>query len=152
MSDSPAYFDLIGGSGKSKLPNGNYRATIIDMTTVTDIKCGSFIADVFKPVYKVTSGDYKDIEVSDNGIFRYKQVNGYEYKPNKNWGIAKFMQLMNMTKEKDGRIDLPYLKRSDLTNKNVKIVVWGKSFTNEKNDEVYYPVARVVELINEVPF
>ena len=122
------------------------------MTTVTDIKCGSFIADVFKPVYKVTSGDYKDTEVTDNGIFRYKQVDGHDYKPNKNWGIAKFMQLMDMTKEKDGRIDLPYLKRDDLINKNVKIMVWSKSFTNEKNDEVYYPVARVVELISEVPF
>jgi len=76
----------------------------------------------------------------------------YYYKPNKNWGIAKFMQLMNMTKEKDGRIDLPYLKKPDLNNKKVKIMVWSKSFTNEKNDEVYYPVARVVELINEVPF
>ena len=31
-------------------------------------------------------------------------------------------------------------------------MVWNKSFTNEKSDEVYYPVARVVELINEVPF
>ena len=120
MPDSLAYFDLVGGSGKSKLPAGNYRAIIIDMTTVTDIKCGSFIADVFKPVYKVTSGDYKDTEVTDNGIFRYKQVDGYDYKPNKNWGIAKFMQLMNMTKEKDGRIDLPYLKKPDLNNKKVK--------------------------------
>ena len=152
MPDSLAYFDLVGGSGKSKLPAGNYRAIIIDMTTVTDIKCGSFIADVFKPVYKVTSGDYKDTEVTDNGIFRYKQVDGYNYKPNKNWGIAKFMQLTNMSKEKDGRIELPYLNNKDLINKKVKIMVWNKSFTNEKSDEVYYPVARVVELINEVPF
>ena len=152
MPDSLAYFDLVGGSGKSKLPAGNYRAIIIDMTTVTDIKCGSFIADVFKPVYKVTSGDYKDTEVTDNGIFRYKQVDGYNYKPNKNWGIAKFMQLMNMSKEKDGRIELPYLNNKDLINKKVKIMVWNKSFTNEKSDEVYYPVARVVELINDVPF
>lgn len=152
MSDSTAYFDLIGNSGKEKLPSGNYRAIIIDMTTVTDIKCGSFIADVFKPVYRVTSGDYKDTEVTDNGIFRYKQVDGYDYKPNKNWGIAKFMQLMNMTKEKDGRIELPYLKSDDLYGKKVKIMAWNKSFTNEKNDEVYYPVARVVELISEVPF
>ena len=152
MPDSLAYFDLVGGSGKSKLPAGNYRAIIIDMTTVTDIKCGSFIADVFKPVYKVTSGDYKDTEVTDNGIFRYKQVDGYNYKPNKNWGIAKFMQLMNMSKEKDGRIELPYLNNKALINKKVKIMVWNKSFTNEKSDEVYYPVARVVELINEVPF
>ena len=59
---------------------------------------------------------------------------------------------MNMSKEKDGRIDLPYLRKNDLNNKKVRIMVWDKSFTNEKNDEVYYPVARVIELINEVPF
>ena len=100
MPDSPAYFDLIGGSGKSKLPNGNYRAIIIDMTTVTDIKCGSFIADVFKPVYKVTSEDYKDIEVSD------KEIVGH--------AIIKFSEaeidLLLIALYNTEKIDLPRIK------------------------------------------
>ena len=152
MTDSPAYYDLSGDSGGGKLPAGNYEAIIVDMSTVTDIKCGLFIADVFKPVYRVTAGDHKNMEVTDNGIFRYKQVNGYEYESNKNWGFAKFMQMLGMYSKKDGRINLPYIKIDDVLKTSMKIMVWDKSFINETNDRVSYPVARAMSLINEVPF
>ena len=152
MIDSPAYYDLTGDSGKGKLPAGNYEAIIIDMSTVTDIKCGLFIADVFKPIYRVIAGDHKNMEVTDNGIFRYKQVDGHEYESNKNWGFAKFMQLLGMYSKKDGRVNLPYVTKNDVLQMQMKIMVWDKSFINETSDRVIYPVARAVSLISEVPF
>jgi len=152
LIDSPAYYDLTGNSGNNKLPTGNYKATIVDMNTITDIKCGTFIADIFKPVYRINSGEHNNTEVIDNGIFRYKQVDGHNYKSSKNWGFAKFMQLMKLAEEKNGRIDLPYIKKYDVLHKQVDIMVWDKTFTNETNDQISYPVARAVSLISEVPF
>ena len=152
MTDLPAYYDLTGDSDRGKLPAGNYEAIVVDMSTVTDIKCGVFIADIFKPVYRVDSGDHKNMEVIDNGIFRYKQVNGYEYESNKNWGFAKFMQMLGMYNKKEGRINLPYIKNNDIVNKRMRIMVWDKSFMNETNERISYPVARAISLINEVPF
>ena len=152
MTDSPAYYDLSGDSDRGKLPAGNYDAIIVDMSTVTDIKCGLFIADIFKPVYRITDGEHKNMEVIDNGIFRYKQVNGYEYESNKNWGFAKFMQLLGTYSKKDGKVNLPYITKSDVSHKRVRITVWDKSFINETSDRISYPVARAVSLINEVPF
>ena len=152
MTDSPAYYDLSGDSERSKLPAGNYDAIIVDMSTVTDIKCGLFIADIFKPVYRIIDGEHKDMEVIDNGFFRYKQVNGYEYESNKNWGFAKFMQLLGTYSKKDGKVNLPYITKRDVSHKRVRITVWDKSFINETSDRISYPVARAVSLINEVPF
>ena len=152
MTDSPAYYDLSGDSGGGKLPAGHYEAIIGDMSIVTDIKCGGFIADVFKPVYRGTAGGHKNMEVTDNGIFRYKQVDGYEYESNKNWGFAKFMQILGMYNKKDGRVNLPYITKNDVSQKLVRIMVWDKSFINEISDRISYPVARAMSLINEVPF
>ena len=152
MTDSPAYYDLIGNSDRGKLPAGNYEAIIVDMRMVTDIKCGLFMADVFKPVYRVTAGDHKNTEITDNGIFRYKQVDGYEYESTKNWGFAKFMQLLGMYGKKEGRVNLPYITKDDILQKRVRIMVWDKTFINETSDRVSYPVARAVSLISEVPF
>jgi len=152
LIDSPAYYDLIGNSDKGKLPAGNYEAIIVDMSTVTDIKCGLFIADIFKPVYRIIAGDNKNVEVKDNGIFRYKQVDGYEYESTKNWGFAKFMQLLGMYSKEEGRINLPFITKNDITQKQVRIMVWDKTFINETSDRINYPVARAVSLINEVPF
>ena len=152
MTDSPAYYDLIGNSDRGKLPAGNYEAIIVDMRMVTDIKCGLFMADVFKPVYRVTAGDHKNTEITDNGIFRYKQVDGYEYESTKNWGFAKFMQLLGMYSKKEGRVNLPYITKDDILQKRVRITVWDKTFINETSDRVSYPVARAVSLISEVPF
>ena len=81
MTDSPAYYDLSGDSGGGKLPAGNYEAIIVDMDTVTDIKCGVFIADVFKPVYRVTAGDHKNMEVTDNGILGINRLMAMNMNP-----------------------------------------------------------------------
>ena len=50
MSEN-AYYIPGESSGKVKLPKGEYEATIINLEMVNNIKCGDFIADIFKPVY-----------------------------------------------------------------------------------------------------
>ena len=62
------------------------------------------------------------------------------------------MQMLGMYSKKDGKVNLPYITNNDISNKQVRIVVWDKTFTNETNDRISYPVARAISLINEVPF
>ena len=107
---------------------GKHIATIVDVETSNNVRFGKYIADVFKPVYKVGGNTVKD-----NGIFKYKQVQGFSHDPKKNWGYAKFLKFENLIGEL------------------VEIEVYEKIFNNTFSKRVKYPVARVVRTV-EVPF
>ena len=51
---------------------GKHTAKIVDVEISNNVRFGKYIADVFKPVYKVGENT-----VRDNGIFKYKHVQGF---------------------------------------------------------------------------
>ena len=139
-------------SADSRIPSGEYKAMICDIEVMKDMRCGGFIADVFKPIYRIIQSDYEGTEIKDSGLFRYKEAQGYQFKPNRNWGFAKFCQTLGIQKNDKNKMSLPYLQLSMLTNIDIIIDVTYKSFVNKEGINVSYPVAVLKKKIEEVPF
>ena len=149
---SEAYY-VPGDTGTGqKIPIGEYEAIITSLDVAADIKCGRFIADIFKPTYKMIHPDYSGMEVKDNGIFRYKEKTGYEYKPSRNWGFAKFCKALGLEKEEGGKITLPYLEFNSIDGFKVIVSISYKNFVNDTGSQVSYPVAILKSKLAEVPF
>ena len=122
---------------------GKHIATIVDVETSNNVRFGKYIADVFKPVYKVGGNTVKD-----NGIFKYKHVQGFSHDPKKNWGYAKFLNVMGVKKSNAKGEDFKF---ENLIGELVEIEVYEKIFNNTFSKRVKYPVARVERTV-EVPF
>ena len=122
---------------------GKHIATIVDVETSNNVRFGKYIADVFKPVYKVGGNTVKD-----NGIFKYKHVQGFSHDPKKNWGYAKFLNVMGVKKSNSNNQNFKF---ENLIGELVEIEVYEKIFNNTFSKRVKYPVARVVRIV-EVPF
>ena len=122
---------------------GKHVATIVDVEISNNVRFGKYIADVFKPVYKVGGNTVKD-----NGIFKYKHVQGFSHDPKKNWGYAKFLNVMGV---KNGNSTDATYKFKNLIGELVEIEVYEKIFNNTFSKRVTYPVARVVKHV-EIPF
>lgn len=119
---------------------GKYTAEIIDVEVSENVRFGRYIANVYKPVYSVrVNGSMERKTVKDNGVFRYKKVEGSLYSAQKNWGYAKFLKTMK-TKN-----------INSIVGELVSIEVYEKTFNNSFSKRVQYPVAKILNLI-EVPF
>ena len=156
MSDyGNAYYPLDLESDRVSIPKGRYTAAIVSLELNKNIKFGRYIADVFKPEYLIDVSEhpeYEDVVVKDDGIFRYKEIDGYKYDPKKNWGFAKFLSIMKIQKLNG---QLPFLYLKDINNTKVLIDVYMKTFFNDIDSEVRYPVARAIQLLErqeDVPF
>ena len=122
---------------------GRHTAKIVDVEISNNVRFGKYIADVFKPVYKVGKNT-----VRDNGIFKYKHVQGFSHDPKKNWGYAKFLNVMGVKKSNTNGGDFKF---ENIIGELVEIEVYEKIFNNTFSKRVKYPVARVVRIV-EVPF
>jgi hypothetical protein len=147
-----SYYIPTGDSTSSRIPAGEYKAMICDIEVMKDMRCGGFIADVFKPIYRIIQSDYEGTEIKDSGLFRYKEAQGYQFKPNRNWGFAKFCQILGIQKDTGGKVSLPYLQLSMLNNIEVMVAISYKNFVNKEGTNVSYPVAVLKKKIEEVPF
>ena len=125
------------------VPTGQHISTIIGIEISNNVRFGQYVADVFKPIYRV-----KENTVRDNGIFRYKQAKGFLYDPKKNWGYAKFLNVMGV-KNSSSTDDVSKFK--NIIGELVEIEVYEKIFNNTFSKRVTYPVARVVKHV-EIPF
>ena len=122
---------------------GKHTAKIVDVEISNNVRFGKYIADVFKPVYKVGENT-----VRDNGIFKYKHVQGFSHDPKKNWGYAKFLNVMGVKKSNTNGGDFKF---ENIIGELVEIEVYEKIFNNTFSKRVKYPVARVVRIV-DVPF
>ena len=122
---------------------GKHTAKIVDVEISNNVRFGKYIAYVFKPVYKVGENT-----VRDNGIFKYKHVQGFSHDPKKNWGYAKFLNVMGV-KNSSSTDDVSKFK--NLIGELVEIEVYEKIFNNTFSKRVTYTVARVVKHV-EIPF
>lgn len=122
---------------------GEYKATIVDLQTIKDVKFGGFIADIFKPTYLFDNGS----QVFDNGVFRYRKSDGYNYDSKRNWGYAKFCSILKLGgKEGKSGLSLPSVALEEIEGYSVLIKVFDKKFKGQKGEDVSYPVARLIKL------
>ena len=152
-----AYYPSDDGQFTRSVPSGRYTARIIGMDISENVKFGRYVADVFKPEYEVDGKEHPEYEscaIKDNGVFRYKKVDDYLYEHRKNWGFAKFLSIMQLRKDEGKGGQLPFLHLSDIKNAIVLIDVSMKTFYNDLDSEVRYPVGRTIQLIKSagVPF
>tara|TARA_R100000808_G_C2155337_1_gene167560 strand:+ start:5269 stop:5724 length:456 start_codon:yes stop_codon:yes gene_type:complete len=147
-----AYYIPNESSGGPKLPSGKHKAIIVALDVSENIKCGGFIADIFKPVYRVVDSEYANADVKDNGVFRYKDKPGYNFEASRNWGFAKFCTILGLDKKQDGKITLPYLEIDMIDGVKVLIEVSYKSFVNDSGKPVRYPIALLKTKLGDVPF
>lgn len=151
MTDNAYYIPGETGSGP-KMPSGEYEAIITSLEMTENVKCGGFIADIFKPVYRIANSEYENTDVRDSGVFRYKEKAGYNFKPSRNWGFAKFCGILGLDNEVNGKVTLPYLELDMIDGYKVVIDVSYKNFVNESGNPVRYPVATLKKKLGEVPF
>ena len=157
MDIGDAYYPADDSQFTRSVPTGRYTASIIGMETSENLRFGRYVADVFKPEYEVDRNEHPEYEsctVRDNGVFRYKKVDGQLYEHRKNWGFAKFLSIMQLRKDKGQGGQLPFLYLADINGSKVLIDVTMKTFYNDLDSEVRYPVARTIQLIKSagVPF
>ena len=145
-------------TSKDVIPQGRYKATIVDVECNSNVRFGNHISDVYKPVYSINDNKHLSLQgkqVKDNGIFIYKKHQGFEFEPKRNWGYSKYLKLMQLEKARDnGTGMIAPLKRNDIIHNVVIIDVFEKSFTNDFSQYVRYNVARTIELIakGDIPF
>jgi len=149
MSSGPPF---LGTQDKIKPPKGIYKARVIDLDTIKDVRCGEHLADIYKVHYRVQSGEFKDFVVKDNGVFRYKEKDGFLYDPKRNWGYGKFYDILQLPKNTNGKSSIPALDKNTIDGYIVNIDLSYKTFVNEMQTQVSYPIAKLVEKISEVPF
>jgi hypothetical protein len=137
---------------KIKPPKGIYETRVVDLDIIADVRCGEHIADIYKVHYRIEEGDFKDFTVKDNGVFRYKEKDGFAYDPKRNWGYGKFYDLLGLPKNTKDKLDIPALDKHTIDGYIVKIDLAYKTFVNEAQLQVSYPVAKLVEKVSEVPF
>ena len=53
-------------SSNEKVETGIYTAKIVDIEVAENVRFGKYIADVYKPIYRVNN----DLQVKDNGVFK----------------------------------------------------------------------------------
>ena len=152
-----AYYPSDDSQFTRSVPTGRYTARIIGMDISENVKFGRYVADVFKPEYEVDGKEHPEYEscaIKDNGVFRYKKVDDHLYEHRKNWGFAKFLSIMQLRKDEGKGGQLPFLHLSDIKNAIVLIDVSMKTFYNDLDSEVRYPVGRTIQLIKSagVPF
>ena len=154
MDTGDAYYSGDPFDFQKTVPAGRYTAIVRDMDVNKDVQFGQYIADVFKPEYEIDAKEhpeYIDCFVRDNGIFRYKQSQGFVYELKKNWVFAKFVSIMRVI---DGGVKgklLPFLHLSDIKDVTVLIDVFKKKFVNDLDSEIHYPVARTIQFVKEAP-
>jgi len=149
-----SYYSPETTTRKSIVKKGEYKAKIIGLDVRNDIPFGRMIADVYKPLYVIDGGDFDGTEIKDNGLFRYKEVNGYEFVPKRNWGYYKFCKILGLIRDESNgnKSELPELRLVDVNGFDAKIKVAHKSFVNNKGMNINYAVARLIEVEKEVPF
>lgn len=151
MSDN-AYYIPHEKADSVKIDAKQYDAVIQSVDVTKDIRCNGFIADIFKPLYRITNEDGKGTIVKDNGVFRYKDKAGFQFKASKNWGYAKFCEILGLDKQRDGKIHLPFIEDGMIDGYSVVISIDYKHFVNEGGMRISYPVATLKEKTGEAPF
>ena len=151
MSDN-AYYIPHEKAESVKIDAKEYNAVILSVDVSRDIKCNGFIADIFKPSYKINTEDDGEIIVKDNGVFRYKEKAGFNFQASKNWGYAKFCEILGLEKQRDGKIHLPFIDNGMIDGYTVIVSITYKHFVNEGGMRISYPVATLKERPGGVPF
>ena len=149
-----AYYPADDNQFRRSVPSGRYTARIVGMDISDNVRFGRYVADVFKPEYEVDGKEHPEYEscvVKDNGVFRYKKVDDFLYEHRKNWGFAKFLSIMQLRKDDGQGGQLPYLHLPDIKDARVLIDVSMKTFMNDLDSEIRYPIARTIQLIDPPP-
>ena len=77
---TPSYYSP-GRTKKSRVSDGEYRAKIVRLEIKSDVRFGNMLADIYKPVYKIIDDDFNGVEIKDNGLFHYRQLEGHDSIP-----------------------------------------------------------------------
>ena len=138
---------------KNRISDGEYTAKVVGLDIKENMRFGNLLADIYKPVYEIIDGDFSGTEVKDNGLFHYRQLQGHDFIPKRNWGYYKFCKMFGLArKSANGRTELPQLKLGHLERCDVVIKVFHKSFVNNDGANINYAVARLVKIEKEIPF
>ena len=142
-------------SGYVIVPEGDYEAHVTGLEIKENVVVkNKFLSDIFSPIFKIASGDYKGKTVKSKGFFRFKKPDEDRY-PNlsdnrgSNKGYKILIEVLGInpeSKEIDGNVvfKLPLIKSYDIEGKPAIVKVAHDKWTNNEGEEVVYP--KVVNL------
>ena len=140
-------------SRKKHVNEGEYRAKVVGLDIKENMRFGNMLADIYKPLYRIIGDNFDGMEVKDNGLFHYRQLEGHDFIPKRNWGYYKFCKAFGLAhKSTNGKAELPQLELRNLERYDVVIKVFHKSFVNNDGTNINYAVARLVKIEKEIPF
>ena len=148
-----SYYSPEWRSKKNRISDGEYTARVVGLDVKEAMRFGNLLADIYKPIYGIIGDDFDGMEVKDNGLFHYRQMEGHDFIPKRNWGYYKFCKAFGLAhKSTNGKAELPQLELRNLERYNVVIKVFHKSFVNNDGVDINYAVARLMEIAKEIPF
>ena len=106
------------------IPEGTYEAHVKGLELKENIVVrAKFLCDIFSPVFKIASGEFKGKTVKSKGFFRFKSPDKEKYpdlsdNPGSNKGYMRFIEALGIkpeSKEVDGNTvyKLPFVKSYD---------------------------------------
>ena len=137
------------------VPEGDYEAHAHSLELKENVTVrGKFLSDIFVPVFKIASGEFKNRKVKSKGFFRFKNPDKEKF-PNlsdnsgSNKGYMSLEQSLGVetsSEEKDGKtiFKLPFLEQSHIEGKPVIIRIEHDSWTNNNGEDVITPKATSV--------
>ena len=134
------------------VPEGDYEAHVTGLEIKENVIVKKkFISDIFSPVFKIASGDFKGKTIKSKGFFRFKSPNK-ETHPDlsdnrgSNKGYKTLIEVLGInaeSKEIDGKtvFKLPLIKSYDIEGKPAIIKIAHDKWTNSEGEPVVFPKA-----------
>ena len=137
------------------IPEGQYEAHVKGLELKENIVVREkFLCDIFSPIFKIASGDFKGKTVKSKGFFRFKSPDKEKYpdlsdNSGSNKGYMTFIEVLGVkaeSKEVDGKTiyKLPFVKSYDIEGSPCIIKVEHDKWNNSDGEEVVMPKAMSV--------
>ena len=132
------------------IPEGQYEAHVKSLELKENVVVKKkFLSDIFIPMFKIASGDYKGKTVKSKGFFRFKSPDKEKYpdlsdNSGSNKGYMNLIESLGVnaeSKEIDGKTmyKLPFIKSYDIEGNPAIIKVAHDKWTNSEGEEVTTP-------------
>jgi|TARA_R110002020_G_scaffold85373_5_gene210735 hypothetical protein len=134
------------------VPEGEYEAHVTGLEIKENVIVKKkFISDIFSPVFKIASGDFKGKTIKSKGFFRFKAPDKDTHPDlsdnrGSNKGYKTLIEVLGInaeSKEIDGKTvyKLPLIKSYDVEGKPAIIKIAHDKWNNPEGEEVIFPKA-----------
>ncbi len=132
------------------IPKGDYNTHVDSLELKENIVVrGKFLADIFQPIFKIATGDFKGRKIKSKGFFRFKSPDKSKYPDlstnmGSNKGYMTLVEVLGISvnkKEVDGKTlyDLPFVTSYEMEGRPATVRVDHDSWINNSGENITTP-------------